>query len=111
MRVHHVVAAVLVRGAAVLLGHRSPHRRRYPGVRDLPGGHVVPCEVERPLAVDAADLHLALRVVRAWHGEPRDLQPHEYDELRWGTAEARGPALAHPSHADLVARVTGALPD
>ncbi len=57
-------------------------------------------------------MHLALRVVRPWHGEPRDPQPHEHDGLRWGTtAEARGPALAHPPHADPVARVTGALPD
>ena len=84
MTVPHVVAGVLVRGSAVLMGHRSPSRRWYPDVRDSPGGHV----------------------------EPRDLQPHEHDELRWmTTAGARRPALAHPSCADLVDRVTGALPD
>lgn len=58
----HVVAGELVRGSAVLTGHRSPSRRWCPDVRGFPGGH----------------------------GEPRDLQPHEHDELRW---------------------VTGALPD
>ena len=39
-----LVAGVLVRGAEVLLGHRSPHRRWYPDVWDLPGGHVEPGE-------------------------------------------------------------------
>ncbi len=92
MSAHHVVAGVLVRGDAVLMTHRSPSRRWYPGVWDLPGGDVW--------------------AVRVWDGEPRNLQPEEHDELRWVTAaEARGLALAHPSYADLVDRVTGALPD
>ncbi len=132
MSAHHVVAGVLVRGDTVLMGHRSPHRRWYPGVWDLPGGHVEPGEDEpaalarelreelgvtpleptRALAVDDGDLHLTVWVVRAWDGEPRNLQPEEHDGLRWVTAaEARCLTLAHPSYADLVARVTGVLPD
>ncbi len=130
--VHHVVAGVLVRGDRVLLGHRSPARSWCPEVWDVVGGHVepgederaalvrelreelgvTPLEVEHVAAVHDADLHLVLFAVRAWEGEPRNLAPEEHDELRWVTAaEARGLALAHPSYADLVARLTGALPD
>ncbi len=132
MSAHHVVAGVLVRGDAVLMTHRSPSRRWYPGVWDLPGGHVEPGEdepaalarelreelgvlprgAERVLAVEEAGLRMGVWAVRAWDGEPRNLQPEEHDELRWVTAtEARGLALAHPSYADLVDRVTGVLPD
>ncbi|MBM7805929.1 8-oxo-dGTP pyrophosphatase MutT (NUDIX family) [Geodermatophilus bullaregiensis] len=130
-RVHHVVAGVLVRGDRVLLGHRSPARRWYPGVWDLPGGHVEPGEDELtalarelreevgvvvvqvdadPVArIEDGGLHLALYAVRAWEGEPRTLQPAEHDELRWVTAaEVRGLALADPSYVPLVERVTGA---
>jgi 8-oxo-dGTP pyrophosphatase MutT (NUDIX family) len=122
---HRVVAGVLVRGVEVLLGHRSPDRRWYPDVWDLPGGHVEPGEDERtaldrelgeevgvrPLQVDPApvlriddgQLHLALWVVRAWDGEPRNLQPHEHDELRWVAApEVHRLRLAHPSYVDVV---------
>ncbi len=64
------------------------------------------------MSCSGTELSLTVLAVRAWEGEPRNLQPEEHDELRWVTAgEARGPAPAHPSHADLVARVTGALPD
>jgi 8-oxo-dGTP diphosphatase len=121
---HHVVAGVLVRCAEVLLGHRSPDRRWYPDVWDLPGGHVEPGEDERtaldrelreevgvvPRRVDPApvlriedgELHLALFVVRSWDGEPRNLQPHEHDELRWVSAgDLTGLRLAHPSYVDV----------
>ena len=41
---HVVVVAALVRDGRVLLVHRTPHRHAYPGVWDLPGGHVEPGE-------------------------------------------------------------------
>ncbi|MGY1670031.1 NUDIX domain-containing protein [Geodermatophilus sp. SYSU D00710] len=126
---HSVVAGVLVRGSAVLMGHRSPGRRWYPGVWDFPGGHVEPGEDEAAalarelreelgvtprethlvLVVDDGDLHLALWAVRAWDGEPRNLRPHEHDELRWVTAaDLPRLRLAHAAWADVVRRLAGA---
>jgi 8-oxo-dGTP diphosphatase len=119
---------VLVRGDTVLMGHRSPDRRWYPDVWDLPGGHVEPGEDEPaalarelceevgvvprdpvPLArLEDDELALSLWVVRAWDGEPRNLQPHEHDELRWvTTADLPGLRLAHPAYADVVRRLVG----
>ncbi|GID92165.1 NUDIX hydrolase [Amorphoplanes digitatis] len=39
-----IVTALLRDGNRVLLCHRSPQRRWYPDVWDLPGGHVEPGE-------------------------------------------------------------------
>ena len=128
--VHHVVAGVLVRDSRVLLGHRSPSRRWYPDVWDVVGGHVEPGEDERAallrelreelgveatevddepvLQVQDGDLSLTVHVVRAWLGEPRNVEPEEHDELRWVSAtEVRSLRLAHPSYAGLVERLVG----
>lgn len=43
---HEVVVGALVREGRVLLVHRSPNRRAYPDVWDLPGGHVEKDESE-----------------------------------------------------------------
>ena len=107
------------------MGHRSPERRWYPDVWDIPGGHVEPGEDEPgalarglreevgvvprgpvPLArLEDGGLCPSLRVVRGWDGEPRNLQPHEHDELRWVTAaglpELR---LAHPAYLGVLQR-------
>src|SRR5690242_7727065 len=39
-----IVAGLLRRGDRILLGKRAVHRRAYPGVWDLPGGHREPGE-------------------------------------------------------------------
>ena len=130
MTVHHVVAGLLVRGDRVLLGHRSPSRRWYPDVWDVVGGHVEPGEDERAallrelreeigvdatevddepvLRVEEGELALTVHAVRAWVGEPRNLEPQEHDELRWvSAAEVAALRLAHPSYAGLVQRLVG----
>jgi 8-oxo-dGTP diphosphatase len=53
--VHKIVTAALVREGRVLLVHRSPTRRAYPDVWDLPGGHIEAGETE--LAALAREMH------------------------------------------------------
>lgn len=77
---HRVVCAALVRDGRVLLGHRSPGRRSYPDVWDLPGGHV-----------DGGETPAAALV-------------REHDELRWvDLAGLDGLPLADPAYRDLLA--------
>jgi 8-oxo-dGTP pyrophosphatase MutT (NUDIX family) len=103
---HDVVAAVLVEAGRVLLCHRRADLTWYPGVWDLPGGHVEPGESptealrrecreeldvdvvdERQAAqVREGDLHLSVFVVSRWDGRPRNAAPEEHDELRWFVA-------------------------
>ena len=50
MEVAELVCGLLVRDGKALLVHRSPERAVYPGVWDLPGGHVEPGE-SKPAAL------------------------------------------------------------
>lgn len=125
-RVHHVVAGLLVDRDRVLLAHRSPTRRWYPDVWDLPGGHVQDGEDERAALArelaeelgvrlqrvggrpllrieDPADgVRLGIWVVDRWTGDPVNLAPDEHDELRWvREADLGGLALAHPSYSEI----------
>lgn len=131
---HVVVAGVLVRADRVLLGHRSPERRWYPDVWDLPGGRVEPGESElqalarelqeelgvriderctvalarlrAPADMDADALELGIGCVRSWRGEPVNLRPDEHDRIGWFTAsDLGGLALAHPGYAGLLRRL------
>ena len=117
---HEVVVAALVRDGRVLLVHRSPHRRAYPGVWDLPGGHIEAGETE--LAALTREMHEELGVqiatgsathlcrldagrkvesvrlsawlVGEWQGTATNVAPDEHDEIRWfGPDEL--PPLAH----------------
>jgi mutator protein MutT len=124
----HVVGGLLVDGDRVLLGHRSPERRWYPDVWDVPGGHVEPGEsgrealareVDEELGVVVVDAHQHDRVhvdvpgeedvvidvwlVTSWAGTPANRCPDEHDELRWFAAgEVPEDDLAHPSLVGLV---------
>ena len=121
---HDVVGALLVRDGRVLLCHRSPDRKWYPDVWDVPGGHVeagetgaaaLARELREELGVDAhitaqpiattvdGDLRLRVWRVDTWHGAPTNLMLDEHDALGWFDAdEARTLALAHPSYVGLV---------
>jgi 8-oxo-dGTP pyrophosphatase MutT (NUDIX family) len=126
MSAHRVVCAALVRDGRVLLGHRSPGRRWYPDVWDLPGGHVdhgespaaalarevheeLGVRIEPPAAppdavLSDADLDLSAWVIRTWDGEVTNAAADEHDELRWvDAADLAGLRLAHPRYRDLLA--------
>lgn len=113
-----VVVGALVRDGRVLMVHRSPQRRWYPDVWDLPGGHVETGEDPRaalvrelreelgihaevsgePIArTTAHDFVLDVWAVHTWGGEPVNLAPEEHDDLAWLTPQdLTGRALAHP---------------
>lgn len=117
---HEVVVGALVREGRVLLVHRSPHRRAYPNVWDLPGGHIEPGESQlralaremreelgveissgsasplcRLIAGRGADaVRLDAWVVSDWQEAPTNVAPEEHDEIRWFTDDEL-PPLAH----------------
>lgn len=121
-----VVAAVLHRGDQVLLCHRSPTRRWYPDVWDLPGGHVEPHERPRDalrrelieeVGVDigtpsdepvlqlemASGLHLAVWHVTNWHGVVENCDLNEHDHIGWFTENnVKGLDLAHSAYFSLL---------
>jgi 8-oxo-dGTP pyrophosphatase MutT (NUDIX family) len=119
---HQVVVGALVRAGRVLLVHRSPHRRAFPDVWDLPGGHIEAGESE--LRALARELHEELGVqiapgsashlcrltadgaeelvllsawlVGDWQGTPANAAPDEHDAIRWFPL-GELPPLAHGS--------------
>jgi 8-oxo-dGTP diphosphatase len=130
-RVERIVAAVLVDRGRVLLCHRSPDRRWYPDVWDLPGGHVEPgetClgalarEIREELGIlvhesstvplerlSAAGFEMDIWLVARWCGRPTNLASDEHDEIAWFTVEQLGDLeLAHESYAETLRTVLGA---
>lgn len=120
-----MVTGLLLRDGRVLLCHRSPDRRWYPDVWDLPGGHVESGEEpEQALArelreeldielidppgpvvhtVREPDLTLQVFLVERWTGSLRNRAPEEHDAMRWvGLADLADLDLAHPAYAALL---------
>jgi 8-oxo-dGTP diphosphatase len=132
---HEIVTGALVRDGRVLLVHRSPDRRAYPDVWDLPGGHVDPGET--PLAALAREMHeeLGVRIatgsavrlcrleagraddpirltawlVGRWQGTPANTAPEEHDDIGWFRAQQL-PPLAHEPVARALMRALAAGP-
>jgi 8-oxo-dGTP diphosphatase len=121
------VGAVLIRDRHVLLCHRCRDRLSYPGVWDIPGGHLTDSEsaeqglmreLAEELGIEACipaggpwltrqvdDLDLSVFIIERWAGEPWNRAPHEHDEVRWvSLAELVVLDLAHPSYVELLAR-------
>ena len=120
-----IVTALLRDGNRVLLCHRSPQRRWYPDVWDLPGGHVEPGELPgaalvrelreelgitvaappgppvREVSADTFDMQIWL--IDAWTGTPVNAAPEEHDAIGWFTADAVGGlSLAHDTYPAMV---------
>jgi 8-oxo-dGTP pyrophosphatase MutT (NUDIX family) len=114
---HIVVCGALVENGAVLLVHRSPTRRAYPDLWDLPGGHVEAGESElRALAREMHEelgvhivaesssrlgdlhagsgedaVHVGVWQIRDWVGPPTNRAPEEHDDIAWvGISELGG---------------------
>ena len=104
-----IVAGAMIKDGRILLCHRSPNRRWYPDVWDLPGGHVESGETstealkrelleELGVSVHSLSRHPLDRVhtpevemdiwpVTDWHGTPANLVPDEHDAIAWFAAE------------------------
>ncbi|MGX6608545.1 NUDIX hydrolase [Micromonosporaceae bacterium Da 78-11] len=105
----------------MLLCHRSPGRRWYPDVWDLPGGHVelgelpgvaLARELREELGIDiavplgpplrevsGATFDMQIWLIETWVGSPVNAAPDEHDAIGWFTEDALGGlALAHDGH-------------
>lgn len=121
------VAGVLIREGRVLLCLRSATRSYYPGVWDLPGGHVEPGEADnaalrRELAEELGivlrdppsppfahitdetlGFDLKLWIVRDWGGTPENLCPDEHESIGWfAPDQITGLPLALEAYTDLI---------
>ncbi len=123
-----IVAGLLRDGDRVLLCHRSPTRRWYPDVWDLPGGHiedgeapgaalarelleelgVTVAEPSGPAAheVRGATYHMRVWLIDAWGGTVVNAAPEEHDDVAWfGRADLPGLRLAHETYLPWLSRV------
>lgn len=126
---HVVVTGALVENGAVLLVHRSPTRRAYPDLWDLPGGHVEAGESElQALAREMREelgvhivaesssrlgdwhagsgedaVHVGVWQIGDWVGSPTNRAPDEHDDIAWvGINALGGLPLAHGDLAALL---------
>ena len=117
---------LLLRGDQVLLALRHRSRANQPGVWDMPGGHVEPCESPRQalrrelreeLGIDAVlaepwrhivdtDLQVELTVwlVRRWTGALINAAEDEHETIAWfKLPELATLAFPHPAYPALLA--------
>lgn len=128
-----IVTGLLRDGDRVLLCHRSPGRRWYPDVWDLPGGHVeagedprqsLVRELREELGITAsppsgppmhefrtATMDMRIWLVDSWTGTPVNAAPDEHDAVAWfATADLDGLRLAHESHHSMLTAVLDQKP-
>lgn len=115
-----VVVGALIRNHRVLLAHRSPHKRAYPDVWDLPGGVIedgeselgaLARELREELGVQIATgstshlcrvtagpaeepALLSAWLVREWEGSPTNVATEEHQDIGWFDLDEL-PPLAH----------------
>lgn len=120
-----IAAAVVFRGDQVLLGHRCPSRKNFPGTWDVIGGHVeigesprtaVRRELMEEIGIEASlggawrlvvddelGIEMMFWLVRDWKGDIVNCAPYEYEELRWfRRSEFHDLKLPHPSYVELL---------
>ncbi len=116
----------------MLLVHRSPSKRAYPNVWDLPGGVVEAGESELDalrrelheelgvrMATDSAShlcrftagppdepALLSAWLVRVWEGAPANVAPEEHDDIGWFELEELPPSPHAPLRTALVSAMT-----
>jgi len=123
-----VVAGALIEEQRILLCHRSPERRWYPDVWDLPGGHVeaeetpagalrrelleelgVTIGTVSPEPVDRLHepaFEMTVWIVEQWEGVPENHAHGEHDRIGWFTSdELPSLKLAHPSYFALLSGI------
>ncbi|GGN87186.1 NTP pyrophosphohydrolase [Actinoplanes lobatus] len=123
-----IVTALLRDGNRILLVHRSPRKRWYPNLWDMPGGHVEPGE--RPAAALVREIHEELGItitepagpplrevrgatfdmqvwlIETWTGTPANLAPDEHDAIAWFTEDQLADlSLTHDSYPELFRKV------
>jgi len=136
--VRHIVNALLVRRAAVLLAKRSLRRKAYPGMWSFPGGHVEEGEgmaeaLVRELREEVGIAPLDFRLLRSiddpnattddpvvyhmylvtgWQGGEPTILDSEHSELRWFTRAAAFalPDLALDAYRPLLLEVAELTP-
>ena len=133
-----IAAGLLCYQGRLLLGKRSVRRTAYPGVWDLPGGHVeagetaeqaLVRELREELGVTAIQwrewvvlrapamgdeaahtLRVHLFLVTQWDGKPRNLLPDEHDAVAWFTVDdAATLTLAHADYPRLFREALAAV--
>jgi 8-oxo-dGTP pyrophosphatase MutT (NUDIX family) len=124
-----VAVGILLRNNRVLLCHRSASSRWYPGVWDLPGGHVeankavgaalirelreeLAIEVVEPhngclLHVITGELDTQVWLITEWEGMPFNASPDEHDDIAWFPQDQAMALLV--SHASYPTSIVNAL--
>ena len=134
----HIVNALLLRRATVLLAKRSPLRKAYPARWSFPGGHVETGEslegalarelgeevgllpiasmflktIVDPNATDDDPVTYHMYAVTEWQGGEPVLVGNEHSELRWfePAAAIALPDLALDEYRPLLRQVDGIIP-